>query len=140
MLEERWNSNYQTQFSFGTTKNYKSIHSSAALKEDKVGVCKEDKTRQKYPNKSITGPTAKVGFVTTKLSPYLCQILSKDILDDLGLYRPWAYLDNAYLRVVSQLSPQRIKESLEDKSTVKSSFPVFLQGLADDILSYKFIL
>lgn len=32
VLGERRNSNYQTQFSFGTIKNYKSIHSSAALK------------------------------------------------------------------------------------------------------------
>lgn len=79
----------------------------------------------KVPHKSITGPTAKVGFVTTQLSPYLCKILSEDILDDLGLYRPWADLDNADLRVVSQLSPQRIKESLEDKNTVVSSLPMF---------------
>lgn len=87
---------------------------------------------EKIPHKRITGPTAELGFVTAELSPYLCKILSKDILDDLGLHRPWADLDNAYLRVVSQLSPQRIKESLEDKNTVKSPFPIFLQVLADD--------
>lgn len=75
----------------------------------------------KVPQKRITGPAAKGGIVTTELSPYLCKILSKDVLDDLRLYRPWADLDNAYLRVVSQLGPQRIKESLEDKNIVKSS-------------------
>lgn len=79
----------------------------------------------KTPHQRITGPTAEVGFVTAELNPYLCKVLSKDILDDLGLHRPWADLDNAYLRIVSQLSPQRIKESLEDKNTVKSSFPMF---------------
>lgn len=61
----------------------------------------------------------------TEPSPYLCKILSEDILDDLGLHRPWADLDNTYLRVVSQLGPQGIKESLEDKNRVKPSFLMF---------------
>lgn len=63
-----------------------------------------------------TGPAAKVEFITSELSPYLCKILRKDILYNLRLYGSWAYVDNTYLRVVSQLSPKRIKKTLEEKN------------------------
>jgi len=71
--------------------------------------------RRKENHKRITEPAAKVEFLTTELSPYLCKILCKDILYDLRLYRSRAYDSNIYLRVVSQLSPKRIKETLEEK-------------------------
>lgn len=51
-------------------------------------------------------------------SPYLCKILRKDILYNLRLYRSWADVDNTYLRVVSQLSPKRIKKALEEKAVM----------------------
>lgn len=59
------------------------------------------------------------------MSPHLCEILRKDVLYDLGLHRAWADVDDTDLGVVSQLSPKRIKKTLEDKTIMLASSATF---------------
>lgn len=95
-------------------------------------------SKRKQNHKRFTFACSKSWIYCNRISsPYLVKFLRKDILYDLRLHRSWAYVDNAYLRVVCQLRPKRIKKTLEEKTVMWLHFKdQFLQSLLFWLLSY----